>query len=134
MSRAFERSETHISAASKLKTAGRFLATTARHPEGAISLITGWGDAPIGCSIDVTPNCPLRCSHCYLYGKEYQTEGVDDDDEFMQKVSQFLEQFPSARTHLTAVGGGTNVQATTSSETGWNVQLILGSNEWFVSY
>lgn len=85
-----------------LGVAARLGKVAIQHPEGVVSLFTQ-GNEPVAASIDVTPNCNLRCNHCYLYEKPYQEEGTNSD-KFLEKVKQLKEQHPGL-IHCTWVGG-----------------------------
>lgn len=54
-------------------------------------------------SIDITPNCNLRCQHCYLFGQGHQKEKLSDK-EFLRKLDKFEEEHPTIL-HCTWVGG-----------------------------
>src|ERR1051326_2184034 len=85
----------HPSVGSQLSTFGRFAAAFARHPSGVLCLATGTGNAPMAASIDIAANCNLRCQHCYLYEKEHQEEGIDNDAAFLARVRQFRRDYPT---------------------------------------
>lgn len=86
----------------RVVVAGRMVAELLKHPSG-IATLYGYGTEPAVASIDVTPNCPLRCWHCYLYGKNHQEEGTVDG-EFLGKVSEMKKLHPGL-VHCTWVGG-----------------------------
>lgn len=71
--------------------------TAVKHPD-----ILGFQE-PVAASIDIAANCNLRCSHCYLYGKDYEQEEVEEQ-QFLEQVKTFREGNPSI-IQCTWVGG-----------------------------
>ncbi len=58
---------------------------------------------PLGCSIDITNACNLRCKHCYYFMKEYQ-QSVLTDEQWIEKIRWIKKEHPTI-IHCTWVGG-----------------------------
>lgn len=84
---------------SNLKTGGELVVHVAKHLDAVIA----FPNKPFSASIDVTPNCNLRCQHCYLFGKGHQEEKFRDQ-EFLEEVKKFKQKFLQIA-HCTWVGG-----------------------------
>ena len=57
----------------------------------------------VGCTIDITNACNLRCKHCYYFMKEYQKD-VLTDDQWVDRIKWIRKEHPTI-IHCTWVGG-----------------------------